>query len=88
MKTKESISNFVKENKKIIITLGGTILISAITGRFIYRKGFSKGAEIAAIVSFEETIKWFDREIPGNELMALWLKWAKEHPDKIKTINF
>lgn len=74
-----------KDQKEVIL---GSIIagIAVFGGFYIYRKGFKRGVEIAAVISFEETLKWLDQEFPHVDAMKLWVGWKELHPEKVRTI--
>ena len=71
------------------IILGGLIagVVGYVGGYYIYKMGFKDGAKIAAVISFEETLKWLDQEFPHVEAMKLWEGWMLANPEKIMTIK-
>ena len=71
------------------IILGGLIagIVGGVGGYYIYKMGYKDGARIAAIIGFEETLKWLDQEFPHVEAMKLWAGWKELHPEKVITIK-
>lgn len=78
----------LNKDQKVVIL--GTIAtgIAVVGGLYIYKKGLKKGATIAAVISFEETLKWLDQEFPHVEAMKLWEGWMLANPEKVMTIKF
>ncbi len=90
MENQKAQKNFVQRHKKAITVVGIGVLtiVSAYGAANLYKKIFMQGAKFGAIVSFEETIKWCDRQFPDIKLKELYEEWEKLHPEQIVTTKF
>jgi len=80
-KEKVNLKEFLEKNKVIIIIGGGLGLYLL----FVHYK--KKLMYNTAIVSFQETISWFEKEFPEMHLRELWIQWAKDNPSKVRYLK-
>jgi hypothetical protein len=80
-KVKTGVKGFVKRNKTKIIVGGMAIGVVAykIHINSVKRDVFKR----ASIISFQETMNWFEHNFEGVKLRELWVDWAKKNPDKV-----
>ncbi len=78
-----------KRNKKVIQVIGcGVLAITSVYGaHYILKNIYVRGLRVGAVVSFQETINWFDKEFPDIKLRELYNGWAELHPEQIVTVK-
>lgn len=90
IEVKDKTKKFVKEYKYELLMVGavvGSAVLGGFMGNHIFKDGYKKGFMDGAIVSFDETVKWFNEEIPETKLVEVWTKYMQEHPEKIVTVK-
>lgn len=80
----EKVKGFLEEHKgKILVGAG----IVAATGIYLLcDRSYRLGVRTGAIIGFQETINWYDRNFENLNLRELWNEWVIANPEKVVSL--
>lgn len=86
---KQKTKDLIKDNKVTVIYAGGLMVLIGLSAVYSagHKTGYMRGFKSGAVVSFQETMNWFDRIDPNLNLAGVWDAYKKANPEKIVAVT-